>query len=156
MIKLIWLVPLLPLLGFVINGIGRNTLSKSVSGIIGSGMVLGAFIISLCAFFELGSASVKEHTIFLFDWINAGSLNIPLSFLFDPLSAIMLLIITGVGFLIHIYSIGYMHSDQGFGKFFSYLNLFVFFMLLLVLGSNYIVMFIGWEGVGLCSYLLIG
>ena len=85
-----------------------------------------------------------------------GDLHIPLSFLVDPLSSMMLLIITGVGFLIHIYSIGYMHSDAGFGKFFSYLNLFIFFMLLLVLGSNYIIMFIGWEGVGLCSYLLIG
>ncbi len=156
MINLIWLVPLLPLIGFIINGLGRNTLSKSAIGVIGSGVVLAAFALSIGIFFELGDSSVKSHTIYLFDWISTGSLKIPLSFLVDPLSSIMLLIITGVGFLIHVYSIGYMHADEGFGKFFSYLNLFIFFMLLLVLGSNYIVMFIGWEGVGLCSYLLIG
>lgn len=156
MINLVWLVPLIPLLGFVINGLGRNSLSKNLIGFIGSSVIFISFAISLGIFFELGADANKSHEIFLFDWISAGSLHIPLSFLVDPLSAIMLLIITGVGFLIHIYSIGYMHSDEGFGKFFSYLNLFIFFMLLLVLGSNYIVMFIGWEGVGLCSYLLIG
>jgi len=156
MINLVWLVPLIPLLGFVINGLGRNTLSKNLIGFIGSGVILISFVISVGIFLALGSDSVKSHEIFLFDWISAGSLKIPLAFLVDPLSSIMLLIITGIGFLIHIYSIGYMHDDEGFGKFFSYLNLFIFFMLLLVLGSNYIVMFIGWEGVGLCSYLLIG
>jgi NADH-quinone oxidoreductase subunit L len=156
MIDLVWLVPLIPLLGFVINGLGRNTLSKNLIGFIGSGVIFISFAISVGIFFALGADANKSHEIFLFDWINAGSLHIPLSFLVDPLSSIMLLIITGVGFLIHVYSIGYMHSDEGFGKFFSYLNLFIFFMLLLVLGSNYIVMFIGWEGVGLCSYLLIG
>ncbi|WP_316819728.1 NADH-quinone oxidoreductase subunit L [Pedobacter gandavensis] len=156
MINLVWLVPLIPLLGFVINGLGRNTLSKNLIGFIGSSVIFISFAISVGIFFELGAGANKSHEIFLFDWISAGKLNIPLSFLVDPLSSIMLLIITGVGFLIHIYSIGYMHADEAFGKFFSYLNLFIFFMLLLVLGSNYIVMFIGWEGVGLCSYLLIG
>ena len=156
MIDLVWLVPLIPLLGFIINGLGRNTLSKNLIGFIGSGVILLSFALSIGIFLELGADANKSHEIFLFDWINAGDLRIPLSFLVDPLSSIMLLIITGVGFLIHVYSIGYMHSDEGFGKYFSYLNLFIFFMLLLVLGSNYIVMFIGWEGVGLCSYLLIG
>ncbi|MCX2481703.1 NADH-quinone oxidoreductase subunit L [Pedobacter sp. MC2016-15] len=156
MINLVWLVPLIPLLGFVINGVGRNTFSKNLIGLIGSGVIFISFVISIGIFLALGNDAVKSHEIFLFDWISAGSLKIPLSFLVDPLSSIMLLIITGIGFLIHIYSIGYMHDDEGFGKFFSYLNLFIFFMLLLVLGSNYIVMFIGWEGVGLCSYLLIG
>ncbi|TKC56852.1 NADH-quinone oxidoreductase subunit L [Pedobacter hiemivivus] len=156
MINLVWLVPLIPLLGFIINGLGRNSLSKNLIGFIGSSVIFISFAISLGIFFELGADANKSHEIFLFDWISAGSLHIPLSFLVDPLSSLMLLIITGVGFLIHIYAIGYMHSDEGFGKFFSYLNLFIFFMLLLVLGSNYIVMFIGWEGVGLCSYLLIG
>jgi NADH-quinone oxidoreductase subunit L len=156
MINLVWLVPLIPLLGFVINGLGRNTFSKGLIGFIGSGVIFISFVISIGIFLALGSDTVKSHEIFLFDWISAGALKIPLSFLVDPLSSIMLLIITGIGFLIHIYSIGYMHDDEGFGKFFSYLNLFIFFMLLLVLGSNYIVMFIGWEGVGLCSYLLIG
>jgi NADH-quinone oxidoreductase subunit L len=155
-IDLVWLVPLIPLLGFIINGLGRNSLSKGLIGLIGSSVIFISFAISLGIFFELGADANKSHEVFLFDWISAGSLHIPLSFLVDPLSSLMLLVITGVGFLIHIYSIGYMHSDAGFGKFFSYLNLFIFFMLLLVLGSNYIVMFIGWEGVGLCSYLLIG
>ncbi|MET0570493.1 MAG: NADH-quinone oxidoreductase subunit L, partial [Pedobacter agri] len=154
--QLIWLVPLLPFLGFVINGLGRNSLSKGLVGIIGSGVILASFIISVVIFFSLQGDTQKSHEVFLFDWISAGTLHIPLSFLVDPLSAIMLLIITGIGFLIHLYSTSYMHDDEGFGKFFAYLNLFVFFMLLLVLGSNYIVMFIGWEGVGLCSYLLIG
>jgi len=154
--QLIWLVPLLPFLGFVINGLGRNSLSKGLVGIIGSGVILASFIISVVIFFSLQGDTQKAHEVFLFDWISAGTLHIPLSFLVDPLSSIMLLIITGIGFLIHLYSTSYMHDDAGFGKFFSYLNLFVFFMLLLVLGSNYIVMFIGWEGVGLCSYLLIG
>ncbi|MES2828334.1 MAG: NADH-quinone oxidoreductase subunit L [Bacteroidota bacterium] len=156
MIDLVWLVPIIPLIGFIINGLGRNTFSKGLIGVIGSSVIFISFLISIGIFFALGADSDKSHEVFLFDWITAGSLKIPLSFLVDPLSAIMLLIITGVGFLIHIYSIGYMHDDEGFGKFFSYLNLFIFFMLLLVLGSNYIVMFIGWEGVGLCSYLLIG
>ena len=154
--NLIWWVPLLPLLGFLINGLGRNALSEKIVGFIGSGVVLASFVISLVIFFKLTGETEQQHTILLFDWITAGSLSVPFSFLVDPLSSIMLLIITGIGFLIHLYSIGYMHNDEGFGKFFSYLNLFVFFMLLLVLGSNYVVMFIGWEGVGLCSYLLIG
>ncbi|WP_129714220.1 NADH-quinone oxidoreductase subunit L [Pedobacter sp. SYP-B3415] len=156
MINLVWLVPLLPFIGFLINGLGRNTLSKTAVGFAGSTVILASFLISLAIFFELGGSPVKSHEVFLFDWISAGALRIPLSFLVDPLSSVMLLIVTGVGFLIHLYSAGYMHDDAGFAKFFSYLNLFVFFMLLLVLGSNYIVMFIGWEGVGLCSYLLIG
>jgi len=156
MINLVWLVPLIPLLGFIINGLGRNTLSKNLIGFIGSSVIFISFVISIGIFLALGNDAVKSHEIFLFDWISAGALKIPVSFLVDPLSSIMLLIITGIGFLIHVYSIGYMHDDEGFGKFFSYLNLFIFFMLLLVLGSNYIVMFIGWEGVGLCSYLLIG
>lgn len=154
--NLLWLIPLLPLFGFIINGLGRNTLGKKLIGLIGSGVILASFVLSVLLFFELGAGVQKQFTIDLFDWINAGNLHIPLSFLYDPLSAVMLLIITGIGFLIHVYSIGYMHEDTGFGKFFSYLNLFIFFMLILVLGSNYIVMFIGWEGVGLCSYLLIG
>jgi NADH-quinone oxidoreductase subunit L len=155
-IDLVWLVPLIPLIGFLINGLGRNTLSKNLIGFIGSGVIFISFILSVAIFFALGADASKSHEVFLFDWISAGHLHIPLSFLVDPLSSLMLLIITGVGFLIHVYSAGYMADDDGYGKFFSYLNLFIFFMLLLVLGSNYIVMFIGWEGVGLCSYLLIG
>ena len=160
MIDLIWLIPLLPLAGFLLNGIGRNMLPKSLVGLIGSGVVLVSFLLSCGVFADVYAArQAGESAVFtqsVFEWITAGDLNISLSFLVDPLSAIMLLIVTGIGFLIHVYSIGYMKHDAGFAKFFAFLNLFVFFMLLLVLGSNYAVMFIGWEGVGLCSYLLIG
>jgi len=156
MIKLVWLVPLLPLIGFLIVGLFGKKLSKGLVGTIASGAVLGAFAVSLGIFFELGGQTEKSVTIDLFSWITAGKLSIPFSFLVDPLSSLFLLIITGIGFLIHLYSTGYMHDDEGFSRFFAYLNLFVFFMLLLVLGSNYLIMFVGWEGVGLCSYLLIG
>jgi NADH-quinone oxidoreductase subunit L len=156
MINLVWLVPVFPLIGFLINGLGRNFWSKTLVSWIGSVAILASFALSLSIFLELNASDVKSFTVPLFDWIQVGSLRIPFSFLVDPLSSIMLLIVTGIGFLIHVYSAGYMHNDGGFAKFFAYLNLFIFFMLLLVLGSNYVVLFIGWEGVGLCSYLLIG
>ena len=151
--SLITLIPLFPLLGFLINGIGFRHISKSMAGIISSGAALASFACVLTLFFGFEG---KPQVVHLFDWITVGKLNISMSFLIDQLSLLMLLIITGVGSLIHIYSIGYMSHDEGFGKFFAFLNLFLFFMLLLVMGSNYVVMFIGWEGVGLCSYLLIG
>jgi NADH-quinone oxidoreductase subunit L len=157
MIKSVALVPLFPLLGFIITGLFGKSLSKTAAGIIASGAILLSFVVSLLLFFQLNNAGNDvSHTVKLFDWISAGKFNADLALLIDPLSSVFLLIITGVGFLIHIYSTGYMHHDEGHNKFFSYLNLFVFFMLLLVLGSNYLVMFVGWEGVGLCSYLLIG
>jgi NADH-quinone oxidoreductase subunit L len=156
MIKLIWLVPLLPLIGFLIIGLFGKKLSKGLVSFIGCGAILAAFAIALGVFFELNSQAEKSFTIDLFSWISAGKLSIPFSFLVDPLSSLFLLIITGIGFLIHVYSAGYMSHDEGFSRFFAYLNLFIFFMLLLVLGSNYLIMFVGWEGVGLCSYLLIG
>ncbi|HEX8377414.1 MAG TPA: NADH-quinone oxidoreductase subunit L [Pedobacter sp.] len=156
MINLVWLVPLFPLVGFIVIGLGRNMLPKSVAGIIGSLTILLSFAVSVGIFFELQGSTEKTFIIQLFDWIRVGNLLVPFSFQIDPLSSLMLLIVTGIGFLIHVYSTGYMHHDAGFAKFFSYLNLFIFFMLLLVLGSNYLIMFIGWEGVGLCSYLLIG
>jgi NADH-quinone oxidoreductase subunit L len=157
MVKLIWLVPLLPLIGFVIIGLLNKRLSKGITGVIASGAVLGSFAISLMIFLEfVNNKDLQPQTISLFEWISAGNLKIPFSFLVDQLSSLFLMIITGVGFLIHVYSVGYMHDDEGFQRFFAYLNLFVFFMLVLVLGSNYLIMFVGWEGVGLCSYLLIG
>lgn len=156
MINLVYLVPVFPLIGFLINGLGRNFWSKTLVSWIGSLAILLSFGLSLGIFFELQAAAQKSFLVPIFDWISVGSLHIPFSFLVDPLSALMLLIVTGIGFLIHVYSSGYMHEDAGFAKFFAYLNLFIFFMLLLVLGANYVVMFIGWEGVGLCSYLLIG
>lgn len=160
MSALIWVIPLIPLLGFFINGLTRNRVPKMVTGVVGSGVVLLSFVFSLLAYLEVSAArdagSSGSFTLHLFDWFSVGSLKISLSFLLDPLSAVMLLIITGIGFLIHVYSCAYMVHDEGFDKFFAYLNLFIFFMTILVLGSNYLVMFIGWEGVGLCSYLLIG
>jgi NADH-quinone oxidoreductase subunit L len=153
MIQFAWLIPLLPLIGFTIIGLGGKKLPKGLISIIGSGSVLAAFGLSLGIFLNLNGQS---QTVQLFDWISIGSLHVDFSFLIDPLSSLFLLIITGIGFLIHVYSIGYMHDDEGYHRFFAYLNLFVFFMLLLVLGSNYLIMFVGWEGVGLCSYLLIG
>jgi NADH-quinone oxidoreductase subunit L len=154
--SLLVLIPLLPLIGFLVNGIGFPHIPKSLVGIIGTLAVVGSFVLSLLTFNAFLAGGSQPLIVPLFDWITVGNLNIPFSFQVDQLSLLMLLIITGVGSLIHIYSIGYMHHDSGFGKFFAYLNLFLFFMLLLVLGSNYVVMFIGWEGVGLCSYLLIG
>ncbi len=156
MIQNAWLIPIFPLIGFIILGLGNNKISKTLAGIIASCAVLASFIIGISILPGFLNGETKATTINLFDWINAGAMHISFSFLIDQLSLLMILIITGVGFLIHIYSIGYMHDDEGFNRFFAYLNLFVFSMLLLVMGSNYVIMFIGWEGVGLCSYLLIG
>jgi NADH-quinone oxidoreductase subunit L len=149
------LIPVFPLVGFLILGLFGKNLSKTSAAVLASGAVLSSFILAIILFInqlENGAAAPVK----VFDWINSGSLNISFSFLIDPLSSIFLLVITGIGFLIHLYSAGYMHDDEGHNKFFSYLNLFIFFMLLLVMGSNFLVMFVGWEGVGLCSYLLIG
>ncbi|HVU95953.1 MAG TPA: NADH-quinone oxidoreductase subunit L [Puia sp.] len=158
MTQLVWLVPALPLAGFLLNGLFRNQLSKSLTGIIGSGTVLGAFVVSLLLFGEVRHEGFQPAVVTLFDFISVGKLSIPFAFQVDQLSSLFLLIITGVGFLIHLYSTAYMHEENApqFARYFSYLNLFVFSMLLLVLGANFIILFIGWEGVGLCSYLLIG
>ena len=153
MSQLVWLIPVFPLFGFLAICILNKSFTKKTAGIFASAMVFGSFVISCGLFFQL---PLENKPIDYFDWINVGNLNVPISFLIDQVSCIMLLIITGVGFLIHIYSIGYMEHDEGFARFFSYMNLFIFFMLLLVMGSNYVLMFAGWEGVGLCSYLLIG
>jgi NADH-quinone oxidoreductase subunit L len=147
------LLVLLPLLGFVVNGIGFRHIPKALVGLIGTGTVLGSFACALLLFLNFEGV---PQIVTLYDWITVGYLRIPFAFQIDQLSLLFLLIITGVGTLIHLYSIGYMHHDEGYGKFMAFLNLFVFFMLLLVMGSNYVIMFIGWEGVGLCSYLLIG
>ena len=156
MSKLVYLIPLFPLLGFLINGLGRKSLSKSLIGIIGSGTILASFVISVLVFFDVKANGASVIT--LFNFIQLKSLVIPFAFQVDQLSALFLLIITGIGFLIHLYSTAYMHEEepQHYGRYFAYLNLFIFSMLLLVLGANYVIMFIGWEGVGLCSYLLIG
>ena len=152
------LVPLLPLAGFLINGLFRNYLSKSMTGIIGCGTVLASFVLSVMIFMDVRTPGFAAVTVTWWDFISVDKLHIAFAFQIDQLSTLFLLIITGVGFLIHLYSTAYMHEEAGehFARYFSYLNLFVFSMLLLVMGANFVILFIGWEGVGLCSYLLIG
>jgi NADH-quinone oxidoreductase subunit L len=154
--QLVFLVPLFPLLGFLINGLFRRQLPKPLTGLIGSGTVLASFVVSVMLFLQVRQGNITEATAF--DFISFDKINIPFAFQVDQLSSLFLLVITGVGFLIHLYSTSYMKEEDAssFARYFSYLNLFVFSMLLLVLGSNFVIMFIGWEGVGLCSYLLIG
>lgn len=152
---MIFLVPLFPLLGFLLIGLIRKRLTRGFATLIGSGVVFISFIFSVILFLKLLNGAEPFNVTFA-TWIYAGNFSADFGLLVDPLSSLMLLIITGVGFLIHVYSIGYMWEDEGINRFFSYLNLFVFFMLLLVMGNNYLLMFVGWEGVGLCSYLLIG
>lgn len=154
LIRLGLLIPLFPLLGFLVNGLLGKYLPEKSAGWIGSIAVLASFISTVLVF--TGLSSSQALSISLFDWLAFDRFNIGFHFWIDALTLIMLLVITGIGFLIHLYSIGYMHGDKAFRQFFTYLNLFIFFMFLLVMGGNYLVMFIGWEGVGLCSYLLIG
>lgn len=158
MSELIGLIPLAPLLGFLFIGFVNKDLTKGWVAFIACGAVFVSFVLSVALFINLLTASEGQTslTYTAFDWITTGNFSVSFSFLVDPLSILMMLVITGVGFLIHVYSVGYMHHDEGFHRFFMYLNLFIFFMLLLVMGSNYLLMFVGWEGVGLCSYLLIG
>ena len=150
------LIPLLPLIGFLINGIGFRRVPKGLAGAVATIPVAASFLLSIYLFGAFRVGDNQPIIATLFDWISVGDLHVNFSFQIDQLSLLMLLVVTGVGSLIHLYSIGYMKHDEGFGKFMAFLNLFIFFMLLLVMGSNYVIMFIGWEGVGLCSYLLIG
>ena len=154
------MIVLLPLLGGIINGFFGKRLSKQAVYFIANTAVLGAFVLSVQSFFNLRAAiAVDPSAAFRYEafrWIAAGSYSFDMSFLLDPLSSVMILVVTGVGFLVHLYSTSYMDSDEGVGRYFSYLNLFVFSMLMLVLGKNLAMLFIGWEGVGACSYLLIG
>ena len=165
---LIWLIPLLPGIGAAINGLlGVRFFSKRTAGVLAASTMAGAFVLSVNAFLQLLGTADRYHKVTVAHWIppipletvtGIGSFEVPWAFVLDPLSGMMLLIVTGIGFLIHIYSIGYIDHEPrgGVARFFCYLNLFCFFMLTLVLGSNFLVMFVGWEGVGLCSYLLIG
>jgi NADH-quinone oxidoreductase subunit L len=156
----LWLIPLLPLAGFALNGLFGRRLSKSAINGIAVGSVLLSFLWVLKTLSALGAfsggltgAPYNEH---YYTWIQSGTLNIGVDFAIDRLTAVWLMIVTGVGLLIHIYAVGYMAHEGGYYRFFAYLNLFMFFMLVLVLGANYLLLFVGWEGVGLCSYLLIG
>lgn len=158
---LVWLIPFLPLLGFVFNGLPTAIgikLRRGTVHFVACGVMFAAFVLSACVFFTLKSLppESREFTSVLWPWMHVGSLQVNIAFLLDPLSTVMILIVTGVGFLIHVYSMGYMREDESFARFFTYLNLFCFMMLLLVMGDNLFLLFVGWEGVGLCSYLLIG
>ena len=156
----LWLIPILPLAGFLINGIFGRRFSKSMVNVFGIGSVVVAFLWVVKTLLALGDLNTP-YTEHYFTWMQSGTFSVNCDFTVDRLTAIMLMIVTGIGSLIHIYSIGYMAHEHGpryggYYRFFAYLNLFMFFMLTLVLASNYLVLFVGWEGVGLCSYLLIG
>jgi NADH-quinone oxidoreductase subunit L len=158
MMDYVWLIPVFPLIGFLINGFLGKRLPKNVVGIIGSAVIGLSFLVTVAIFREFLSlpAGTKALEKTVFTWISSGSFTASAAFLIDPLSLVMMLVVSGVSFIIHVYSVGYMHEDPGFYRYFSYLNLFVFAMLTLVSANNFLLMFVGWEGVGLCSYLLIG
>src|SRR5712692_2691386 len=151
----LWLIPVLPLIGAAINGLCGRRLSRQTVAAVALGFCGAALVIALWIAARFSSLPVP-HVESLASWIRAGNFQADFAFYLDQLSLVMLLVVTGVGFLIHIYSVGYMWEEGGFYRFFSYLSLFMFFMLTLVLANNYMLMFIGWEGVGLASYLLIG
>ena len=157
MLDLIWLVPALPLAGFLLIVLFGRRLGEPGAGILATAMTASSFVVVALTYLELLSLPTEErhHVVTLFSWIPVGSLSVDLALVVDPLSITMGLFITGIGSLIHLYAIGYMHGDEKFPKFFMYLNLFVFSMLMLVLGENLLVTFLGWEGVGACSYFLI-
>jgi NADH-quinone oxidoreductase subunit L len=154
--SILWLIPVLPLVGAAINGFIGKRLPKSVIATVGAGSVGLSFLIAVREFVAMSSSEQVPIVRDYFTWIQAGGFQAQFGFMLDHLSGLMVLIVTGVSFLIHIYSAGYMAEEDGFYRYFAYLNLFVFFMLTLVLADNYLLMFVGWEGVGLCSYLLIG
>ena len=153
--NLVYAIVLLPLIGFVINGLFGKRLPKALVGGLATLVVFAAFLISVSIFIGF-PADGTPVIVKAFEWFTIGGIQVNFGFQIDQLSLMMMMIVTGIGSLIHLYSIGYMSHDKGFYKFFTYLNLFIFSMLLLVMGSNYLILFIGWEGVGLCSYLLIG
>ncbi|MBK7447533.1 MAG: NADH-quinone oxidoreductase subunit L [Ignavibacteria bacterium] len=159
MINSFYLVTLLPLLGFIINGLfGKKLKNEKLIGAISTLAVFIPFLLGVFTLLELSSLEPESRKILItyYNWISAGSFSVNYSYLIDPLSISLVLVVTGIGSLIHLYSIGYMHGDPGFGKFFSFLNLFIFAMLNLILADNFLLVFLGWEGVGLCSYFLIG
>ncbi|HEY5619325.1 MAG TPA: NADH-quinone oxidoreductase subunit L [Vicinamibacterales bacterium] len=157
---MIALIPLFPLLGFVINASLGRRLPKAISGGVAMAVMVASFAVSVMSVWDLAALPAAERTIeqTVYTWIASGDFILDLTLRLDPLAAVMILVVTGVGALIHIYSTAYMHDevDSEFARYFSYLNLFAAFMLVLVLGANFLVLFVGWEGVGLCSYLLIG
>ncbi len=156
MLEQLWLVPTIPLIGFLILTLTQGKLSEVPAGIIGAGSIGLAFVVALMAGIEFIGSEQISYTQTLWTWMRVGGFEAGFSLYLDGVSLVMMFIITGVGFLIHVYATGYMHDDPSFARFFSYMNLFVSAMLILVLGDNLLLLFMGWEGVGLCSYLLIG
>jgi NADH-quinone oxidoreductase subunit L len=158
MTEYLWLIPLFPLAGSAINGLAGRRFPKALVSLVACGAAGLSFIFAVISFLGLLRFAPEQRNVLqvYFTWIASGSFVAKAEFLLDPLSAIMILVVTGVGFIIHIYSIGYMHAEDGYYRFFAYMNLFLFSMLILVLSGNFLLMFVGWEGVGLCSYLLIG
>jgi len=153
----LWLIPLFPFIGFLINGLlGKKINNEKVIGTIATLSIFFSFLVSCKYFWQLLGDNQKVHEVVVSTWITAGPLHVDWGFLLDPLSALMMMNVSGLATLITLYSISYMHGEDGYYRFFSYMNLFAFAMLVLVLGNNALVMFVGWEGVGLCSYLLIG
>jgi len=154
------LIPLLPFIGFLVNASFGRRLTKRVAGAVACGAMILSFVVSVAAVFRLLSFDPESRVMAqtVYEWITSGDLTVPFTLRLDPLSAVMILVVTGIGSLIHVYSTAYMHEerDSEYARYFSYLNLFAAFMLVLVLGANFLVLFVGWEGVGLCSYLLIG
>ncbi|MET0803164.1 MAG: NADH-quinone oxidoreductase subunit L, partial [Acidimicrobiales bacterium] len=157
MIELVWLIPALPLAGFLLLTLAGRRIGEPAAGWLATLLMGGSFAAAVAVHLGLVDRGVEERAFsqILFEWLPVGGLHVDLGFLVDPLSMTMTLFITGVGTLIHLYSVGYMHGDRDYARFFALLNLFVFFMLMLVLGDNLLVTFLGWEGVGLCSYQLI-
>src|SRR4051795_2485226 len=155
MLGLLWLIPILPFAGAAVNGLLGKWFPKPLVTAVALGAPGASLLIALGCLWEFSQGTAPSYEQMLYMW-TTGDLNIPVAFLLDHLSAVMLFIVTFVGFLIHVYSVGYMGHEEGYRRYFAYLNLFMSAMLLLVLGNNYLVMFVGWEGVGLCSYLLIG
>jgi NADH-quinone oxidoreductase subunit L len=158
MFDYVWLIPMFPAIGFLINGFFGRRYSKKVVGWVACSALGLSFLTSILIFFELIGRPSTERVFekVIFDWVVSGSFQTVIGYQIDPLSILMALVVSGVSFFIHIYSLGYMHDDPGYPRYFTYLNLFVFMMLNLILANNFLLMFVGWEGVGLCSYLLIG
>jgi NADH-quinone oxidoreductase subunit L len=158
MLTTLWLIPLIPFIGFLLNGLFGNRLGKTFVSAVALLASFGAAVAGTIAAFQYHALypDGRRWVNVAFDWFTSGSIHADVSFQLDPLSIVMLMVVTWVGFLIHLYSVGYMAHEEGYGRYFAYLNLFLSEMLILILGANYLLMFVGWEGVGLCSYLLIG
>src|ERR1043166_8663309 len=158
MLNHLWLIPAAPVIGFLLNGLFAKRAGKAFVSVVALAGSLGAALLGTTAIFQYLQAypQHERHVNVVFNWFQSGNVGADVAFQLDPLSIVMLLVVTWIGFLIHVYSVGYMHDDDGYWRYFAYLNFFLAEMLILILGSSYLLMFVGWEGVGLCSYLLIG